>query len=90
MTSGDESPSTPNGMQRLELHREGHTAVLDYTIEPAGTLTIWHVETPFVLRGRGIAGELVEMARTVATTRHLTLHPVCPFAKNYLARYRKA
>jgi hypothetical protein len=77
-------------MQRLELHREGQTAVLNYTIEPTGTLTIWHVETPFALRGRGIAGELVEKARVVATKRQLTLHPVCPFAKTYLARHSRA
>ncbi|QMV18211.1 N-acetyltransferase [Granulicella sp. 5B5] len=74
-----------NAMQRIEVERDGQTAVLDYTIEPAGTLTIWHVETPFALRGRGIAGELVEQARALAEQRHLTLHPVCPFAKTYLA-----
>jgi uncharacterized protein len=79
-----------NTIQRIEVEREGQTAALDYTLEPAGTFTIWHVETPFALRGRGIGGELVEMARDIAAKRHLTLHPVCPFAKAYLARHSKA
>jgi predicted GNAT family acetyltransferase len=75
-----------NTMQRIEVEREGQTAVLDYTIEPAGTLTIWHIETPFALRGQGIAGELVEKARTLAGEKELKLIPICPFAKSYLAK----
>jgi predicted GNAT family acetyltransferase len=77
-------------MQRIELHIEGHIAVLDYSIEDDATLTIWHVETPPALRGRGIAGELVEKARALADMQQLALHPVCGFAKTYLARHPTA
>ena len=72
-------------MQRIELHREGQTAILDYTID-SGTLAIWHVVTPVALRGRGIGGELVEQALALARERSLRLKPVCPFAITYLAR----
>jgi uncharacterized protein len=72
-------------MKRIELQREGQTAVLDYTIEP-GTLTIWHVETPPALRGRGIAGDLVEKARALSNEQSLTLNPVCGYARAYLSR----
>lgn len=84
MTDGQNSV-TPSGMQRIELHREGQIAVLDYTID-SGTLSIWHVETPVALRGKGIGGELVEKARAIANQRNLTLRPICPFASAYLER----
>jgi predicted GNAT family acetyltransferase len=74
-------------MNRIELIRENHTAVLDYTIE-AGTLSIWHVEVPPPLRGRGIAGELVDQARTLANEQQLAINPICSFAKSYLRRYK--
>lgn len=72
-------------MQRIELHRDGQTAVLDYTID-RDTLAIWHVHTPVALRGKGIGGELVEQARALAHERNLQLRPICPFASAYLAR----
>jgi predicted GNAT family acetyltransferase len=72
--------------QRIEITREGQTAVLDYTIDDAGTLSIWHVVTPVALRGRGIAGELVEQAITLAKDKGLRLVPICPFAVHYLAK----
>lgn len=84
MTSENNHPIA-SGMQRIELHREGQIAVLDYTIE-SGTLAIWHVVTPIALRGRGIGGELVEKARALAIERNLQLKPICPFASAYLAR----
>jgi predicted GNAT family acetyltransferase len=75
-------------MMRLELEREGQTAVLDYTVEPEGTLSIWHVQTPAALRGRGIGGELVEKARALAEEQGLTLRPICSFAKHYLLQQK--
>jgi predicted GNAT family acetyltransferase len=72
-------------VRRIELVREGQTAVLDYTID-AETLSIWHVETPTALRGKGIGGELVEQARALATEQSLQIKPICPFAKHYLSK----
>ena len=77
------------GMQRLELKHEGQTAFLTYTME-SETLSIWHVETPFALRGRGLGGKLVENARALADENGLKLHPVCPFARAHLARNPRA
>jgi predicted GNAT family acetyltransferase len=72
-------------MQRIEIEREGATAVLDYSIAE-DALSIWHVETPTALRGQGIGGELVERARTLADEQQLKLVPICPFAKHYLSK----
>jgi predicted GNAT family acetyltransferase len=72
-------------MQRLEIEREGKTAVLDYTIDD-DALSIWHVITPTELRGRGIGGELVEKARALAAEKQLRLVPICPFSKHYLSK----
>jgi uncharacterized protein len=74
-------------MKRVELIREGQTAVLDYTID-AGTLFIWHVTVPPPLRGRGIAGELVDQVRTLANEQHLAINPICSFAKSYLRHHQ--
>ena len=73
-------------MKRIEFEREGHISVLDYTIDDE-TLTIWHVETPPAMRGRGIAGELVEKARALAEEQSLTVNPVCSYARAHLKRY---
>jgi predicted GNAT family acetyltransferase len=74
-------------VNRIELEREGHTCVLDYTLDVAGTLSIWHVEVPDALRGRGFGGELIEKARQLANEHQLKLNPICTFAKQYLDRH---
>jgi predicted GNAT family acetyltransferase len=72
----------------MELEREGHTGLLDYTIDTTDTLSIWHVEVPIALRGKGVGGELVEKARALADEHQLRLNPICPFAKHYLAKHK--
>ena len=76
-------------MKRIELERDGHICVLDYAIESADRLSIWHVEVPTALRGKGLGGQLVEEARKLADEQHLRLNPICSFAKQYLAKHTK-
>jgi predicted GNAT family acetyltransferase len=71
---------------RLQMDRDGATAVLDYSFDEV-TLSILHVETPPALRGRGIGGELVEKARALAHEKNLELVAICGFARNYLASH---
>jgi predicted GNAT family acetyltransferase len=71
--------------QRLEIEQEGHTGVLDYSVE-GDTLRIWHVETPTALRGQGMGGALVRKAFAYAAEHSLKVQPICSFAASYIAR----
>ena len=46
-------------MQRLEIEQDGAIALLTYSVNDQGQLTIWHTEVPEHLRGKGIGGQLM-------------------------------
>lgn len=45
---------------RYELHVGDDFAYLQYKIDARGVLYLVHTQTPYLLRGNGIAAELVE------------------------------
>ena len=45
-------------MSRFEVEENGETAYLEFELDNAGWITLWHTEVPQALRGRGIAGML--------------------------------
>ncbi len=73
-------------MSRFELEEDGETAYLEFELDDAGWITLWHTEVPDALRGRGIAGMLAKTALEYARDRQLKVDVVCPLVANYLSK----
>lgn len=71
---------------RFETCLEGHTAVVDYTLEQ-GRLTLTHTGVPRELEGRGVGSALARAALDHARAQGLTVVPECPFIAAYLRRH---
>jgi predicted GNAT family acetyltransferase len=74
---------------RFVLTVEGHEAELRYR-KRADRLVLIHTEVPEALAGRGIGGRLVHAAVDQARADHLTLVPLCPFARRWLTDHPDA
>ncbi|MGB8538167.1 MAG: GNAT family N-acetyltransferase [Acidobacteriaceae bacterium] len=73
-------------MSRFELEEEGETAYLEFELDKAGWITLWHTEVPQALRGRGLAGELAKTALEYARDHNLKVDVICPSVAGYLAK----
>jgi predicted GNAT family acetyltransferase len=72
---------------RFELEEEGATAYLEFELDSAGWITLWHTEVPEALRGRGLAGALAKTAFEYARDHNLKVDVVCPVAANFLSKH---
>jgi uncharacterized protein len=75
-----------SSMSRFELEEDGETAYLEFELDNAGWITLWHTEVPEALRGRGIAGMLAKTALEYARDRQLKVDVVCPLVANYVSK----
>jgi predicted GNAT family acetyltransferase len=73
-------------MSRFELEEDGETAYLEFELDRAGWITLWHTEVPQALRGRGLAGELAKTALEYARDNHLKVDVICPSVANFLSK----
>ena len=73
-------------MSRFELEEEGQTAYLEFELDRAGWITLWHTEVPQALRGRGLASVLAKTALEYARDNKLKVDVICPSVANYLAK----
>jgi uncharacterized protein len=73
-------------MSRFELEEEGETAYLEFELDHAGWITLWHTEVPQGLRGRGLAGVLAKTALEYARENKLKVDVICPAVANYLSK----
>jgi uncharacterized protein len=73
-------------MSRFELEEEGETAYLEFELDHAGWITLWHTEVPEGLRGRGLAGVLARTALEYARENKLKVDVICPLVANYLSK----
>ncbi|GAM96426.1 hypothetical protein U91I_00045 [alpha proteobacterium U9-1i] len=71
---------------RYELEEDGAVAFADYRDERDGRRALTHFETPEALRGRGVAGRLMEHILADVRASGLKLHARCPFAVTYLEK----
>jgi predicted GNAT family acetyltransferase len=69
---------------RFVVEEDGHTAELVYEDDSPGRLVLVHTGVPEALGGRGIGGRLVLAALARAAAQHLTVVPLCPFARRWL------
>lgn len=73
-------------MSRFELEEEGETAYLEFELDHAGWITLWHTEVPQALRGRGLAGALAKTALEYARDNNLKVDVICPSVANFLSK----
>lgn len=71
---------------RFEISEHGALAELIYR-RRADRLVLVHTEVPAALGGRGLGGQLVRAALVRAAAEHLTVVPLCPFARDWLERH---
>ena len=71
---------------RFELDVEGAVAFANYRLAPS-TVIITHTETPRMLRGRGIASELVQGALELIRADGLKVIAGCGFVVDYLRKH---
>jgi hypothetical protein len=74
---------------RFELTVDGQLAELRYR-RNGKRLVLVHTEVPPELEGRGLGGALVAAATERAAREGLTVVPLCPFARDWLARHADA
>lgn len=77
-----------NGRKRFYTEIDGEEAYLDYSIE-GNTIDFQHTYTPRKLRGKGIAGMVVEFAFEYAKKNNLKVIPTCPFIPAFLEKNEK-
>jgi uncharacterized protein len=71
---------------RFEVVLDGAVAELLYR-RRADRLVLLHTEVPDAMSGHGVGGQLVQAAVERAAREHLTVVPVCPFARSWLERH---
>jgi predicted GNAT family acetyltransferase len=71
---------------RFEIEMDGSVAELTYR-RRADRLVLIHTGVPGELAGHGLGGKLVKAAVERAAKEHLTLVPLCPFARDWLERH---
>ena len=65
---------------------DGHRSVLEYELVD-GRMEITHTGVPAALRGRGIAGQLVQAAFDHARAQGLPVVPRCSYAAVWVERH---
>jgi hypothetical protein len=71
---------------RFVAVQDGAVAELVYRLE-GGRLVVVHTGVPEELEGHGLGAKLVRSALDKAHRDHLTLVPVCPFARRWLREH---
>jgi predicted GNAT family acetyltransferase len=67
------------------IELDGEIAYLDYAMR-GNKIDLYHTYTPTQLRGKGLAGKIVEFAFNYAKENNLKVIPSCPFIPSFLAK----
>ena len=73
--------------RRYEMVVDGHTAIVEYGDEDAGTVRLVHTEVPSGLKGRGIGSQLAKGVLDAVRAEGRTVVPQCEFIASYIARH---
>ena len=71
--------------ERFYIDIKGDNAHLDYSLQD-DKIDLYHTFTPPQLRGRGLAGKVVEFAFNYAKENNLKVIPSCPFIPHFLEK----
>ena len=69
--------------QQFELHVPGGIAFVEY-YRQGEKIFLTHTETPIHLRGKGIAGRLIERTLKCIQDNGLTVVPLCSYVAHYI------
>ena len=72
-------------LQRFELPVDDQIVFADYRRQP-GRLVITHVEAPPNLRGKGVAGQLMQGMLDQVRAEGVKVLPLCPYARAWMQR----
>ena len=72
--------------QRFVSHENGAESVLNYSLRD-GVMSIDHTGVPAQMRGRGLAGALVQSALTAARTEGWKVVPACSYAASWMEQH---
>ena len=88
MTDQNQIPTVEHhsAAKRFVLRREGHTAVLQYTVKDGG-LTFTHTGVPAELEGRGIGSQLAHAGLEYARENNFKVASLCWFVSGYIERH---
>lgn len=75
----------PN-QHRFSLEIEGHTGLIDY-VDQGEVWALTHTFVPVELRGKGVAGILVDAAFTAAREAGVKIDPQCSYVATYMQRH---
>lgn len=75
--------------ERFELVEDGHLAYAAYRRTP-GLITIPYVESAPELRGKGVAGRLMEGVVAHARAEGVKITPLCAYAVSWFRRHPDA
>lgn len=70
-------------------HIDGKEAYLRYLLVGSGTADFIKTYVPYELRGRGIAGKVVEAALKYAKENQLKVIPSCSYVETYIERHKE-
>lgn len=71
---------------RFEWTEDGTLSVLDYVLQD-NVMTITHTGVPEAVGGRGIAGDLTQVALDTARANGWMVRPQCSYAAAYIKRH---
>jgi hypothetical protein len=72
---------------KFEIERDGQVSFLAYETDGSGWISLLHTWVSPVLRGRGIANELAQIALEYAKDNHLKVEVVCPVVFHFVSKH---
>jgi predicted GNAT family acetyltransferase len=73
-------------LNQFELIVDGYTAFIKFKLIGSKMFLI-HTEVPEELKGKGIAGAMVEKALRFAREKGYAIVPICPYVQAYLKKH---
>jgi hypothetical protein len=81
------SDSSRAAKGKFEIERDGQVSFLAYETDGAGWISLLHTRVSPVLRGRGIANELAQLALEYAKDNHIKVEVVCPVVFHFVSKH---
>ncbi|WP_116247098.1 GNAT family N-acetyltransferase [Nocardiopsis sp. FIRDI 009] len=75
--------------RRYEIRVEGEVAGFSEYVRTGDLVTFTHTEVDPAFEGQGVGGTLVRGALDDVRSRGLSVLPLCPFVKGWIARHRE-
>jgi len=74
--------------ERFVIYTEGNEVYVEYTMKD-NELNLYHTFTDPVLRGKGLAAQVVRAAFEYAKENNLKVVPTCSYVQAFVRRYKE-